>query len=351
MTVKFKKESSSHYFLRQLKAFIMALLGLILIGSIWLNIYLFKEKQVLIEENTKLNQTIAENSRLVARLSNLETFLSKQSPEILKGLVIIPKENPQLENVLDERHDKEEISLPKQTSGDVLAQTAEQKTGEESSSSASADISSLDKSGIKDLNENAQILAVKETGKKGLEVKEETKEQEPKVESLIAKTSTTAETNSLGVYSSKASSASLVSTSSSMSTSSSSPSVSSVEIGQKKPSVQKQALTNEGYVDLSRPLIRVNNKNIQIDFEIRNAGKIYPCEGRIFYTLIVEKDGKQERLDLSRATDSFFRINHLKFVSSTAKLTESIQGDKVLLEIRVRVEEQEVYKNYFDVSI
>lgn len=263
-----KDEGRTHRLRLSPKAlcFIVGVLMLIPIGlatSVWLNIHLYNERSVIVENQIMLQYQVDKNAQTIARLGNLEGFLITHSPGLL-GRLVSQHVDTMLVPAIGSEDEQLANELKKLAINNTNTTTISKHPIELDAKSTIANKEEIAKPPLK--GENA-ITALPIT-----EVKNKTDLTQKEKQELTP-----------------------------------------------IPDI-KQSI-NLGYVKLQYVLVNLIKDNINIQYYLRNTGKDVPLLGDQKYTLINIKNGKIEKTPLVNVTNDNFRIRSLKIVESTVQLS------------------------------
>ncbi len=297
---------------------LLVVVPVLLVFTIWFGLSTYSKYVAILEETASLKQSIEHNKQTVTRLANLERFLQKYSPDML-GL-LVPADNMDAGNLPVINGDKDAL----------MDELAESLTG----SNMSFDII---ENGEKEDSPETKNLENTDADKKKAEQKtliaenvkteaEKKAEAEMPAEQAPSEQAPAGNTEQIAVN----------------------------EQGKENTApVQEVSITqqlNSGYLEIENFHAKLTAQHVDINYQLINLGKKVQIEGRQKYYLSSQIDGKFALQELSNATNSTFRIRHLKNVNSSASVAGMKIGEKAQLVVDVILDEQVVFRQFYPLA-
>ena len=299
---------------------LFVVIPILLVISVWFGLSTYSKYVAILEETASLKQSIEHNKQTVTRLANLERFLQKYSPDML-GL-LVPAENIDAANLPVINGDKDAL----------MGELAESLTGSNMSFDIIENGAKEDTSEAKNLeNDNQEkkeesaltAEATKTEAEKGVENKGDVSAEKP-VEQAQAEQTPPGQTEQLAQNTQPQESA-------------------PVETSM----TQK---VNLGYLEIENFHAKLMNQTVDINYQLINLGKKGQIEGRQKYYLSSQIDGKFALQELPNASNSTFRIRHLKNVDSPASVAGMKIGEKAQIVLDVIFEDQVVFRQFYPLA-
>lgn len=299
---------------------LFVVIPILLVISVWFGLSTYSKYVAILEETASLKQSIEHNKQTVTRLANLERFLQKYSPDML-GL-LVPAENIDAANLPVINGDKDAL----------MGELAESLTGSNMSFDIIENGAKEDTSEAKNLeNDNQEkkeesaltAEATKTEAEKGVENKGDVSAEKP-VEQAQAEQTPPGQTEQLAQNTQPQESA-------------------PVETSM----TQK---VNLGYLEIENFHAKLMNQTVDINYQLINLGKKGQIEGRQKYYLSSQIDGKFALQELPNASNSTFRIRHLKNVDSSASVAGMKIGEKAQIVLDVIFEDQVVFRQFYPLA-
>ena len=299
---------------------LFVVIPILLVISVWFGLSTYSKYVAILEETASLKQSIEHNKQTVTRLANLERFLQKYSPDMLS--LLVPAENIDAANLPVINGDKDAL----------MGELAESLTGSNMSFDIIENGAKEDTSEAKNLeNDNQEkkeesaltAEATKTEAEKGVENKGDVSAEKP-VEQAQAEQTPPGQTEQLAQNTQPQESA-------------------PVETSM----TQK---VNLGYLEIENFHAKLMNQTVDINYQLINLGKKGQIEGRQKYYLSSQIDGKFALQELPNASNSTFRIRHLKNVDSSASVAGMKIGEKAQIVLDVIFEDQVVFRQFYPLA-
>ena len=299
---------------------LFVVIPILLVISVWFGLSTYSKYVAILEETASLKQSIEHNKHTVTRLANLERFLQKYSPDMLS--LLVPAENIDAANLPVINGDKDAL----------MGELAESLTGSNMSFDIIENGAKEDTSEAKNLeNDNQEkkeesaltAEATKTEAEKGVENKGDVSAEKP-VEQAQAEQTPPGQTEQLAQNTQPQESA-------------------PVETSM----TQK---VNLGYLEIENFHAKLMNQTVDINYQLINLGKKGQIEGRQKYYLSSQIDGKFALQELPNASNSTFRIRHLKNVDSSASVAGMKIGEKAQIVLDVIFEDQVVFRQFYPLA-
>lgn len=289
---------------------LLVVVPVLLVFTIWFGLSTYSKYVAVLEETASLKQSIEHNKQTVTRLANLERFLQKYSPDML-GL-LVPADNINAGNLPVINGDKDAL----------MGELAESLTGSKMSFDIIENGGKEDNPEAKEL-ENTE-LDKKEAEQKALLAENEKTETEMPAEQALTEQASAEHTEETAETKQTQENAT--------------------------PEVSITQQVNLGYLEIENFHAKLTAQHVDINYQLINLGKKVQIEGRQKYYLSSQIDGKFALQELSNATNSTFRIRHLKNVNSSVSVAGMKIGEKAQLVVDVILDEQVVFRQFYPLA-
>lgn len=289
---------------------LLVVVPVLLVFTIWFGLSTYSKYVAVLEETASLKQSIEHNKQTVTRLANLERFLQKYSPDML-GL-LVPADNINAGNLPVINGDKDAL----------MGELAESLTGSKMSFDIIENGGKEDNPEAKEL-ENTE-LDKKEAEQKALLAENEKTETEMPAEQALTEQASAEHTEETAETKQTQENAT--------------------------PEVSITQQVDLGYLEIENFHAKLTAQHVDINYQLINLGKKVQIEGRQKYYLSSQIDGKFALQELSNATNSTFRIRHLKNVNSSVSVAGMKIGEKAQLVVDVILDEQVVFRQFYPLA-
>lgn len=289
---------------------LLVVVPVLLVFTIWFGLSTYSKYVAVLEETASLKQSIEHNKQTVTRLANLERFLQKYSPDML-GL-LVPADNINAGNLPVINGDKDAL----------MGELAESLTGSKMSFDIIENGGKEDNPEAKEL-ENTE-LDKKEAEQKALLAENEKTETEMPAEQALTEQASAEHTEETAETKQTQENAT--------------------------PEVSITQQVDLGYLEIENFHAKLTAQHVDINYQLINLGKKVQIEGRQKYYLSSQIDGKFALRELSNATNSTFRIRHLKNVNSSVSVAGMKIGEKAQLVVDVILDEQVVFRQFYPLA-